>query len=96
MPRCDNPERIFNSVLYSILITHAVSGSQSRTEGIFIPLIVGFPEDSIEYFTSSVLLDASEKHPSFQNFFFFNVCGREEEGKKKDKKKTKKQDREDF
>lgn len=88
MPRCDNPERIFNSVLYSILITHAVSGSQSCTEGIFIPLIVGFPEDSIEYFTSSVLLDASEKHPNFQKLFFFNVCGHGEEGKKKKKKRA--------
>lgn len=66
----DNPVRIFNSVLYSILITHTVSGAQSFTEGIFIPLIVGFPKDSIEYFMSSVLLNALGKHPDV-NFF---VC----------------------
>lgn len=93
MPRCDNPERIFNSVLYSILITHAVSGSQSCTEGIFIPLIVGFPEDSIEYFTSSVLLDASEKHPNFQKLFFLMYV---DVGKKEKKTNKKKQDREEF
>lgn len=35
-------------------------------EGIFIPLIVGFPEDSVQYFMSSVLLNALGKHPDFQ------------------------------
>lgn len=71
MPHCDNPVRIFNSVLYSILIAHIVSGAQSFTEGIFIPLIVGFPEDSVQYCTSSVLLNTLGKHPGFQKIFFF-------------------------
>lgn len=59
----DNPVRIFNSVLYSILITHTVLGAQSFMEGIFIPLIVGFPKDSVQYIMSSVLLNALGKLP---------------------------------
>ena len=69
----DNPVRIFNSVLYSILITCTVSGAQSFTESIFIPLIVGFPEDSVQYCMSSALLNALGKHPDFQKLIFF-VC----------------------
>lgn len=50
-------------------------------KGIFIPLIVGFPE-SVQYFTSSVLLNALGKHPDFQKSIFLCAYGSgEEEGK---------------
>lgn len=48
-------------------------------EGIFIPLIVGFPKDSVQYFMSSVLLNALGKHPDFQKLIFLHACGSGEE-----------------